>query len=92
MRMGIGDVLGDGRGHELCEIDGDGIAYHLFHIGLVALELKVTGEGLYVAAFKSGQGAYSLLRLHGVVGMYLVSVRHGAIDNHINLAEYEIRV
>ena len=80
MHVGTGDVLGDSRGHVLGKIDRYGVANHLLDIRLVALELKVTGEGLYVAAFKSGQGAYSLLRLYGVVGMYLVAVGHRAIN------------
>ena len=59
--MGAGNVLGYGGCHKFCQIDGDGIAYHLLHIGFVADKLEVAWESLYIAAFESGEGTDSLL-------------------------------
>ena len=41
--------------NELCKIYGNGIAYHLLHIGLTSRKPELLGKSLDIASFQCGE-------------------------------------
>jgi len=59
--MSVCDVFVDGLTHELSEIDGNGVANHLFYVSLVADKLVIARECLNVTAFERREWSDALL-------------------------------
>ena len=74
-------IRGYNGGNIFCQINRNGISYHLFNISLASLEMEFFREGLYQTAFLCCQRPNPILTANRIIRMYLITIGHGTVNS-----------